>query len=183
MKSVVCYLFFIIFTFYSCQGQEKKSKNDIVKIQSLKNSVKCMNYKEEFDFNFPDILGKDENNFFNTIIIKDYISYLDIENKLITPKKLIEVAIDKIKKQCNNKNFSGLIGSNYNVTYNNGKLLSINMNYESVAGNINVDSYYYNFDVKQRKILEYSNVLKDDKINELIKICNKIIKDIHGNIL
>ena len=177
MRSVVCYLFFIIFSFYSCQGQENKSKINIVKIQSLKSSIKCKNYKEKFDFNFPDILGKNENNFFNNVIIKDYLNYLDIENKIMTPKKLIGIAIDKRKKECENNNFSGFINSEYNITYNNGKLLSINMNYESLAGSINIDTYYYNFDVQKKRILQYSDILKDDKTNELIKMCNKILNE------
>ncbi|WP_395076750.1 hypothetical protein [Flavobacterium sp.] len=177
MKAIIYYLSFIIVSFYSCQGQEKNSQHTIVKIQSIKNSIKCKNYKDNFVFNFPDILGKNENNFFNNIIIKDYTSYLDLENKLITPKKLIAVAIDKRKKECENNNFSGFISSDYNITYNNGKLLSISMNYESLAGSINVDSYYYNFDVEQQKILKYSDVLKEDKTNELVKMCNKILND------
>ena len=177
MKFILYYLLLVTATFHSCQGQEKNNHNLKTKILNLKKYITCQNYNEEYIYEYPDILGNNENNFFNTIIIKDYITYLDIENKLITPKKLIKVAIDKRKKECNNKNFSGLVGSNYNVTYNNGKLLSINMNYESVVGNTNVDSYYYNFDVKKRKILQYSNVLKDDKINELIKMCNKILNE------
>ena len=55
--------------------------------------------------------------------------------------------------------------------------MSLNVNFESFAGKINVDSYNYNFDVQQKKILRYSDVLKDDKINELVRICNTILND------
>ncbi|WP_309607478.1 hypothetical protein [Flavobacterium sp.] len=177
MKSIIYYLSFIIITFYSCQGQEKKSKNDIVKIQSLKNSVKCMNYKEKYFFEFPDVFGKNENNFFNNIIIKDYSNYLDIDIAPLTPKKIINLAINNRKKECNNNNFSGLTGSYYDVTFNNSIFLSITMNYESIAGTADLDSYYYNFDVSNKKILVYNDILKENKIIDFIKKCNAILKD------
>ena len=176
MKNVLSFIIFVIcFGFNSCQSQVKKDLE--TKLNSIIDSTQCMNYKEKYSFEFPDILGKNENNFFNNIVIKDYLIYLDIENKVITPKKLIALAIDKRKKECENNNFSGFIGSEYNITFNNGKLLSINMKYESLAGGINIDSYYYNFDVQQKKTLKHSDVLKEDKTNELVKMCNKILND------
>lgn len=175
MRSIIYSLLFIIVFLYPCQGQEKNNHNSIVKIQSIKDSIKCRNHKDKFVFNFPDIFGKNENNFFNNIIIKDYLSYLDMENKLITPKKLIQAAVSKRKKECDNDNFSSFTGSNYNITYNSDKILSITMNYESLAGSINIDSYYYSFDIKNQKKLQYSDVLQETKINELIKTCNKIL--------
>lgn len=41
------------------------------------------------------------------------------------------MAINMRKKECtDNNNFSGFIGSNYKITFNNSNILSINMSYE-----------------------------------------------------
>ena len=178
MKSIIYYLLFIIITFHSCQGQEKNELNQIVKIQAVKNSIKCKNHKARFTYNFPDILGKNESNFFNNTIIKDYSNYIESKDISKTPKEIIQNTILYKKKECNQKNiYVGFMGSNYNITFNNSKILSLNVNFESFSGKINVDSYNYNFDVQQKKILRYSDVLKDEKINELVIICNTILND------
>lgn len=88
------------------------------------------------------------------------------------------MAINMRKKECtDNNNFSGFIGSNYKITFNNSNILSINMSYEWLAGSINIDSYYYNFDVPNKKTLVFTDIIKENKIKELLKKCNSILKN------
>ncbi|PXY46056.1 hypothetical protein [Flavobacterium hydrophilum] len=51
------------------------------------------------------------------------------------------------------------------------------MDFQSLAGNINVDSYYYNFNVLNRKKILYTDIIKENKIQVLLKKCNTILKD------
>lgn len=179
MKSNIIYsLIFIFFNLNSCLSQVNKNKESTIKIHSVIDSTYCNNYNEKYYFQFPDIFDKNEINFFNNSITFDYLNYLDIEKKSIKPRDLIDMAIIIRKKECNdNNNFSGFIGSNYKVTFNNLNVLSITMNYESLAGNINIDSYYYNFDVPNRKTLALTDIIKENKIKELLKKCNSILKN------
>lgn len=179
MKSNIIYsLIFIFFNLNSCISQVNKNKNSIVKIHSIIDSTSCTNTNEKYYFEFPDIFDKNEINFFNNSICIDYLNYLDIEEKNIKPKELIDIAVHSRKKECDdNHNFSGFIGSNYKVTFNNSNILSITMNYESLAGSINIDSYYYNFDVLNSKTLVFDDIIKENKTNDLVKKCNSILKN------
>lgn len=174
IKLTIYLLIFILFNVDSCLSQA--GENSGIKIHSIIDSVKCNN--EKYYFEFPDILNKNEINFFNNSISADYLNYLDIEKKSIRPNDLINMAILMRKKECNDSNnYSGFIGSNYKVTFNNFKILSINMNYESLAGSINIDSYYYNFDILNNKILQFNDIIKESKIQELLKKINSILRD------
>jgi hypothetical protein len=178
MKSYIIYsLILISFNLNSCLSQTNKNKDSAIKIHSVIDSIYCNNNNEKYYFEFPDIFDKNENNFFNNCISTDYLNYLDIEKKSEKPKNLIYIVLLARKKECNdNNNFSGFIGSNYKVTFNNSNILSITMNYETLAGNINIDSYYYNFDVPKSKTLVSNDIIKESKINELLKKCNSILK-------
>lgn len=176
MKLTIYSLIFILFNVNSCLSQAGKDSR--IEINSIIDSVKCNN--EKYYYEFPDILSKNEINFFNNSMSTDYLNYLDldIEKKNIRPSDIINMAILMRKKECNdNNNYSGFIGSNYKVTFNNFKIVSINMNYESMAGSINIDSYYYNFDIEKNKILQFNDIIKENKIYELLKKINSILLD------
>ncbi|HSD05679.1 hypothetical protein [Flavobacterium sp.] len=179
MKSNLIYsLIFIFFNLNCCLSQVSKKKVVPIKIHSIIDSTYCNSNTEKYYFEFPDIFNKNEINFFNNSITIDYLNYLDIEKKSIKPRDLIRMAIVIRKKECNdNNNFSGLIGSDYKITFNNSNILSISMDYESLAGNINIDSYYYNFDVPNKKLLVFTDIIKENKTNELLKKCNQILKN------
>jgi hypothetical protein len=179
MKSNTIYsLIFIFLNLNSCLSQTCKNKESTINIHSVIDSTYCNNYNEKYYFEFPDIFNKNEINFFNNSITIDYLNYLGIEKKHIKPRDLINMAIIMRKKECNdNNNFSGFIGSNYKITFNNSKILSINMSYESLAGNINIDSYYYNFDVPNKKALVFTDIIKENEIKELLKKINSTLKN------
>ncbi|MWB95124.1 hypothetical protein GON26_12195 [Flavobacterium sp. GA093] len=155
----------------SCQSQIKNKFHAEVLI--IKDSIKCN--KEIFFYEFPDILGKNENNFFNTVIAKDYMNYLDSEKPILKPIEFVRESIRIKKKNCDNNNFSGLLNTNCTISFNNFNLLSVIMNYESLAGSSTIETYYYNFDVKNSRMLQYKDVLKEEKVNALIKISDKIL--------
>jgi hypothetical protein len=167
-------LIILTLLFNSCQSQVKEQKG--VRVNSVIDSTKCMNNNEKYVFEFPDVLGKNENNFYNDIIMKDYLNYVEINAINLTPKELINFAVNQRKKECNNINFSGFIGSNYKIAFNNSNFLSLSMNYESLAGGINIDTYNYNFDLSNNKILTDKDVFETGKITELINKCNRILK-------
>nr|WP_199001114.1 hypothetical protein [Flavobacterium sp. ASV13] len=174
MKISIQYLIYFFFIFHFSQGQILEKSQ--TKISIIKDSIKCKN-EGTSTFVFPDILGKNENNFFNTIIANDYISYLETKKILKNPKQIVNEAIKLKETNCENDNFSGLINTSCIIYINNSNLLSIIMNYESLAGNLNLDMYYYNFDIKNSQILNYKDVFKERKINVLISFCNKILKN------
>ncbi|WP_278010009.1 hypothetical protein [Flavobacterium gyeonganense] len=78
IKLTIYLLIFILFNVDSCLSQA--GKNSVIEIHSMIDSVKCNN--EKYYFEFPDILNKNEINFFNNSISADYLNYLDIEKKV-----------------------------------------------------------------------------------------------------
>lgn len=82
-------LYFLIFTCYSCNSQATKINK--VTIVALKDSVACADINEKYYFEFPDVYGNNENNFFNSTMIKDYTSYFEETKDFNSPKQLHRV--------------------------------------------------------------------------------------------
>lgn len=174
MKIITKYLLILFcLNIYSCRAQVRYNLQKQVFI--IKDSIKCNN--EISFFVFPDVLAKNESNFFNNVIAKDYINYLGTEKNLLKPKDFVKEAITLKKTNCNNNNFSGLANSTCVISFNNLNIVSIIMNYESLAGNLSTDTYYYNFNIKNSKILGYKDVLKEEKLNILLNIGDKILRN------
>lgn len=59
------------------------------------------------------------------------------------------------------------------------------MNYKLLAGNLSVNSYYYNFNIEKKENITSEDAFKQNKTSQLITKCNtilnKIIADLYSN--
>lgn len=168
------FLFLLLF-FIQCKAQSSLKS---IEIADLRETVSCKSNKMEF--RFPDIYGKNESNFFNQEISKGYQEVAEINGqKAKKPKELLKSVTLKSKENCLKKNDGGLTAVNFEIGINNGKILSLALYYETLAGSLSFENQNYNFDVVNKK-----NLIVDDLFEkENLKIVAVLIhKELHNRL-
>ena len=177
MKNI-CFLI-LCFFFIQCNAQssQKLGAKSGIAVTDLKKTVACKS--EKLVYHFPDIYAKNENNFFNQEIITGYIEASGFPlGKIKTPEQLLQSIVKSRTEECKKEdNYSGLNTVSFEIGLNNGKILSLTMHYEILAGNLNIEEQHYNFDITNKKILTADEVFRKDRISNLVSRINKELKE------
>ena len=161
--------------FLQCDAQSAKgvSNRNSVAIADVAKTITCNS--EKLEFHIPDILGKNEDNFFNRQIIKGIVDFSGLEGVVSkNPKEALQQFVSQIKKDCAESN-GGLTALNFQKGLNNGRIVSISMQMETLAGSLIFEKQYYNFDIQEQKLLTITHLFsKADQSKVSEKINNEL---------
>lgn len=177
MKNICFFILSLFFIQCNAQSPKNSSAKSGVAVADLKKTIVCKS--EKLTYHFPDIRAKNENNFFNQEIIAGYVEASGISmGKIKTPEQLLQNIVKSRIEACKKgDNYSGLNTVSFEIGSNNGKVLSLTMHYEILAGNLTIEEKYYNFDIVNKKVLTVDEVFSKDKIPNLIHRINKELKE------
>lgn len=161
----------------NAQPSQKSGARSGIAIADLKQTAACKS--EKLAYHFPDIYARNEDNFFNQEIITGYAEASGLPlGKIKTPGQLLESIVKSRTEACRKEdNSSGLNTVSFEIGLNNGKILSLTMHYEILAGNLNIEEQHYNFDIANKKIFTADEVFRKDRISGLVSRINRELKE------
>lgn len=171
----------IVLCLFFAEGKAQSSKSlkavSGIAVRDVKKTLVCKS--EKLTYHFPDIYGKNEHNFFNQQLIAGYLEISGLaKGKIQTPEQLLQQVVKSRASGCREKNdYSGLNNVSFEIGINNGKVLSLTMRYEVLAGNLTIEEQHFNFDVVNKKILTANEVFRKDKIHHLTTKINNVLKE------
>ena len=168
--------FFMLALFLQCDAQSAKgvSNRNSVAIADVAKTITCNSGKLEF--HIPDILGKNEDNFFNRQIIKGIVDFSGLEGVVSkNPKEALQQFVSQIKKDCAESN-GGLTALNFQKGLNNGRIVSISMQMETLAGSLIFEKQYYNFDIQKQQSLTINYLFSKADQSKVSEKINKELK-------
>lgn len=188
-----------VLALHSCKLQKvnisktnkKNEVNTIIRYETIRDSAYCKlassNNIEYSFYNLPFFKTDKEIVLFNGGGIYQGFSFFDKDNLQIQLKK---VAQNRGKWCVEEETYSGLIGLNHEVTYNEKDLVSFKLYYEEYSGSVHTYTEYYNYSIYNQKINKRTdkgsvlNIFNKEKTEGLIsKINTYILKDIRNTLI
>lgn len=177
MRNICLIALCLFFAGAKAQSPKVLKTKSGVAVRDVKKTLSCKS--EKLTFHFPDVYGKNEHNFFNQQLIAGYLKAADLaKGKIQTPEQLLQHIVKSRTAACKEKdNYSGLNQVDFEIGMNNGKVLSLTMHYEILAGNLNLEEQHFSFDVVNKKILTANAVFRKDKMQNLTAKINNELKE------
>ncbi len=173
LLSILIVLIFAV----SCKSQSiLKEKNILFKI---KDSIVCRGkIKRIYNLPYVNLHNKERNKKINSIIlsdVEDQLSWFDNFDNTKDLRGNFKQFIEDSQKECC-KYLSPLESTYYEIGfYKRDAILSLKLSLEIYSGNLHVEEYFYNFDLKNGNQFSAKNIFKNNS-QELISIINKKIK-------
>jgi len=174
MKKITFFFMLLLFVQSYAQSMKGIGNRNAIAIADVAKTITCNS--EKLEFHIPDILGKNEDNFFNQQIIRGIVGFSGLEEIVSkNPKEALEQLVSQRTKDCAESN-GGLTALNFQKGLNNGRIVSISVQLETLAGSLIFDKQFYNFDIQKQQLLTVNHLFSkadqskvSDKINRELK--------------